>query len=153
MKNKTSCKSGFTLIELLVVVLIIGILASIALPLYQKAVDKSKATEAVVQGKGLMKAQKLHFLESGSWSTDIEELAVSAPGWTCSTSSHHCNKSGSVAGASFEIARYSSSKVYLFCKALPSNARANQLCTSVGGTLHHVHNSVNYYAILEEKLY
>lgn len=47
---------GFTLIELLVVVLIISILAAIALPQYQKAVEKGRAAEAVNRISQLEKA-------------------------------------------------------------------------------------------------
>ena len=58
-------KKAFTLIELLVVVLIIGILAAIALPQYEKAVQKSRFAEVLLRMKSLRDAAELYVLENG----------------------------------------------------------------------------------------
>lgn len=72
-------KKGFTLIELLVVVLIIGILASIALPQYRKAVVKARFTEALTNLKAIGEAQQVCTLEKGS-GCDFNEMAITPPG-------------------------------------------------------------------------
>ncbi|WP_428049902.1 type IV pilin protein [Candidatus Avelusimicrobium caledoniensis] len=74
-------KQAFTLIELLVVVLIIGILAAVALPQYQKAVEKSKGAQALTLLKSVYQAAKAYQLANGSWPSSIDELAVDIP-WT-----------------------------------------------------------------------
>lgn len=72
-------KSGFTLIELLVVVLIIGILAAVAMPQYTKAVEKSRATQALAILKSLYAAQETYYMANGSYATSFDELDISVP--------------------------------------------------------------------------
>lgn len=64
---------GFTLLELLVVVLIIGILASIALPQYQMAVGRSKLAELKTRAKAIAEAGHMYVLEHGKLLEEEEE--------------------------------------------------------------------------------
>lgn len=68
---------GFTLIELLVVVLIIGILASVALPQYTKAVTKARFAEAMSNLKTIAEADRVCRLGKGGDSCDMSELDIS----------------------------------------------------------------------------
>ena len=58
-------KKGFTLIEMLVVVLIIGILAGIALPQYNKAVEKARLSEGLLYVKTIEDTIQRYILSNG----------------------------------------------------------------------------------------
>ena len=72
-------QKGFTLIEYLVVVLIIGILASVGLPQYDRAVTKARAVEFITVAESLYKAQQLFFLANGQYSVSFDGLDIEVP--------------------------------------------------------------------------
>ena len=78
-------KKGFTLLELLVVVLIIGILASIALPQYKKAVGKSKVSQTFIMLKSILQAEERYYLEHASYTNNLANLDLVFPKGTITT--------------------------------------------------------------------
>lgn len=76
LKRRTN---GFTLLELLVVVLVIGILAAIALPQYQKAVDRSRWTPMLQMERIISRAQEMYYMANGKYASNFEELGLDYP--------------------------------------------------------------------------
>lgn len=71
--------------ELLVAVLIIGILAGVAVPQYQKAVWKSRTVQLFTLARSLGTAQEAYYMANGSYPTKFSEVdldfeALSASG-------------------------------------------------------------------------
>ena len=76
-KCNNSCSlRGFTLIELIIVIIIIGILASIALPRYGKIVENSRIAEATSMLGSIRKAQMRYALEYDDYTATLGHLDI-----------------------------------------------------------------------------
>jgi prepilin-type N-terminal cleavage/methylation domain-containing protein len=65
-------EKGFTLVELMIVVVIIGILASIAIPKFSSIISRSKVTEAKLMLKQIVDLEKTYYLANSAYSAFAE---------------------------------------------------------------------------------
>ena len=147
-----SSKMGFTLIELLVVVLIIGILASVALPQYQKAVAKSRYVQVMTLANSASAAAEVFRLANGEWPASWDELDITLPGevlenhekvkfngYECSLFMGKSNASDSILcmhaglGLGYRVFLLAGGDISRVCAAQENKELANQVCGLLGG--------------------
>ena len=71
--------SGFTLLELLVVVIIVGILATVAIPSFTRAMERSRQTEATSFLDTLKTAEEAYNQENRIYTGNFADLMVEQP--------------------------------------------------------------------------
>lgn len=86
MKNTINKKSGFTLLEIIIVIIIVGVLASLALPKFFQTVEFSRSTEALASMGTLRGALERCYLQAQPGNTyvgcTIANLDVANPSKT-----------------------------------------------------------------------
>ena len=79
--SKDMGSSGFTLVELMVVVAIVGILASVAIPMYSKFTARARQTEAKLALSNIFISQKAYYAEQGTFTACLAPLGYTPDGF------------------------------------------------------------------------
>lgn len=136
--------AGFTLIELLVVVLIIGILSAVALPQYEKAVEKSRMTAAITMARAVRDAQEVYYMANGEYTNDMEALDIKyacPKDFDCSIRAEEeqkvgFNRRGKGYGLIIGLShRKEKNLATMYCYALTANADGVRFCRGYGSPM------------------
>ena len=67
MKKSLRNQAGFTLVELMIVIVIVGILAAVAVPIYQSNITKAKMSECDAALGTIRTALRVSYAENGTY--------------------------------------------------------------------------------------
>jgi len=87
-KSAEEKDQGFTLIELLVVIIIIGILAAIAIPVFLNQRQKGWDAQAKSDLKNMATAQETYLTDTGSYTSALGDLTTSGFKTSADTTGH-----------------------------------------------------------------
>lgn len=75
-------KAGFTLVELMIVVIVVGILAAASIPIYQRSMDKARASE----GNALLGTVRTHYITEAAAEVTVTYTTGNLSEWGIDTS-------------------------------------------------------------------
>jgi len=97
--NKLRKQNGFSLVELMIVIVIIGVLAAIAVPIYTSNVQKAKMSEADASLGTIRTQARIYYGQNGAYPTVAVAADVVGAAW-------NDIKAGELTGKYFSDASY-----------------------------------------------